>query len=134
MKWLLAFLLGVALAGCGGPATVARKTISGIDMVNAQAARLGRVVVKKCIDDAVKAEARAKLDECEKTRDKIAKGIRISIDATDLAASGVDIAEAAQSKDFSTVLGPALNAARALAALLSDAGVKLPPLLMAVLK
>ncbi len=128
------FLLLIVLAsGCGGPATVARKAVTGADLLNAQAARFGRVAVKQCIDKAIgigksgkQAEAEAKLQSCSTLREKLVLAMKLSIDATDVAAAGIDVAEAAQSKDFVTVLGPMLDAARALGRLLTDAGVKLP--------
>lgn len=126
MRAILAFLVGVMLAGCGSPATIARKTITAIDVANAQAPRFARVAVKQCIDKAVAAKSEDALQQCATLRDRILKGVKISIDATDLAAASVDLAEAGAAKDFSKILGPALDAARAMAQLLADAGVKLP--------
>lgn len=124
---LLALTALLALAtGCGTPATIARKTITAIDVANAQAPRFARVAVKQCIDKAVAAKSEDALQQCATLRDKILKGVKLSIDATDLAAAGVDLAEAGAAKDFGKILGPALDAARAMAQLLSDAGVKLP--------
>lgn len=130
---LLLVVVLMAGSGCGGPATVARKAVTGADLLNAQAARFGRVAVKQCIDKSIaigktgkQAEAEAHLQSCAKLREKLVLAMKLSIDATDVAAAGIDVAEAAQSKDFVTVLGPMLDAARALGKLLTDAGVKLP--------
>jgi hypothetical protein len=124
---LLALSALLALtSGCGTPATIARKTITAIDVANAQAPRFARVAVRQCIDKAVAAKSEADLQKCADLRDKILKGVRISIDATDVAAAGVDLAEAGAAKDFSALLEPALRAARAMAQLLNDAGVKMP--------
>ena len=124
----LVVLCGVQLcqSGCGTPATIARKTITAIDLANAQAPRFARVAVRQCIDKAVASKSEDALQKCADLRDKILKGVKISIDATDLAAAGVDLAEAGAAKDFSALLLPALTAARAMAQLLNDAGVKLP--------
>lgn len=138
MRAMLLGLVALGLliaAGCGTPATVARKAITAIDVANAQAPRLARVAVKQCIDKAV-ALGKAgdvpggerALQACSVLRDKILTGVKLSVDATDLAASGVDLAEAAATKDFSVLLAPAYKAARAMLQLLADAGVKVPPI------
>lgn len=130
--WLLMLAF---MQGCGTPATIARKTITAIDVANAAAPRLARVVVRGCIDKAVaigKAGDRnageQALQDCAAQRDKILAGVKISVDATELAAAGVELAEAAGSKDFSKLLAPAVQAARAMAQLLADCGVKVPPI------
>lgn len=130
---LLLVVVLMAGSGCGTPATIARKTITAIDVANASAPRLARVVVRQCIDRAValgKAGDRnageQALQDCASQRDRILAAVKISVDATDLAASGVDLAEAGQAKDFSALLAPAYQAARALMRLLADAGVKVP--------
>ena len=132
---LLLLLVVLLQGGCGTPATIARKTITAIDVANAAAPRLARVVVRGCIDKAValgKAGDRnageQALQDCAAQRDKILAGVKISVDATELAAAGVELAEAAGSKDFSKLLAPAVQAARAMAQLLADCGVKVPPI------
>lgn len=131
--WLASLLLSLLVVGCGTPATIARKAITGIDVANASAARLTRPAIKMCIDKAVLVAkngdvpaGEAALQKCAETRDKILKALQVAVDATDLAANAVDVGEAVQRKDYDAVLGPAWLAARALFKLLADTGVKLP--------
>lgn len=125
--------LALLVAGCGTPATIARKTLTAIDVANAAAPRFARVAIKACIDKAVAVgkagdvpAGEKALQKCAETRDKIMQAVKLSVDATELAAAAVDVAEASQAKDFDAILGPAWMAARAMARLLVDAGVKLP--------
>lgn len=131
--WIASLTLGVLLVGCGTPATIARKAITGIDVANSAAARLTRPAIKMCIDKAVLVakngdvpKGEAALQKCAETRDKIVKALQVAVDATDLAANAVDVGEAVQQKDYDAALGPAWLAARALFKLLADTGVKLP--------
>ena len=132
---LVLLLIVLIQGGCGSPATIARKTVTAIDVANASAPRLARVVVRQCIDKAVaigKAGDRnageQALQDCAQLRDRILAGVKISVDATDLAAAGIELAEAGGAKDFSKLLAPAVQAARAMAQLLADCGVKVPPI------
>lgn len=130
--WLASLLLSVLVVGCGTPATIARKSLTVIDIANASAARLARPGVKLCIDRAVAVGRKdlpageKALQACAELRDRIVLALQVAVDATDLAANGIDVAEAAQAKDFDNILGPAWLAARALFKLLADTGVKLP--------
>ena len=136
--WIASLLLlSAVFAGCAGtPETRARKVITGWDLLNSAAPRLARPAIKDCGDRAVAtaktgsvADARANLASCYTARSLVSRSLHASLDATDAAAIGVDVAEAAKAKDYNGILQTAFPAVRDLWDALNQIGVKnLPPL------
>lgn len=132
--WLASLLLlSAVFAGCGTPATVARKVVIGWDKINASAAPLARQALKSCDDNAVKAakggnvaDARAALRGCAGAEQKVFAALHISLDATHAASLGIDAAEAVGAKDYSAALNAAFPAIRDLVDALNQLGVQLP--------
>ena len=131
---VIAMVLFFANTGCGTPATIARKTITGIDTVNGAAARIGRTWAARCHADAKAlgadktkfAEADAAYTRCEGVGDKMVKVTETVEDLTQTAADGIDAGEKLGQKDYAGVLGPALAIVNDLIKLFADQGLKLP--------
>lgn len=131
MKWLIAFLLGVAIAGCANtPENKARQTIAGLDLITEHGARFLVLGNKTCADKAVaygkangKPAGDAALVECYKRRDIAIKAMHGALGATTTAIPALDAAIAIKSGNYSAALQPAIQAVCAFRALLVDMGV-----------
>ncbi len=131
MKWFLAFLLGVALAGCANtPENKARQTIAGLDLITEHGARFLVLGNKACADKAVaygkangKPAGEAALVECYERRDIAIKAMHGALGATTTAIPALDAAIAVKSGNYSAALLPAIQAVCAFRALLVDMGV-----------
>lgn len=131
MRWFLAFLLGVALAGCANtPENKARQTISGLDLITEHGARFLVLGNKACADKALaygkangKPAGDAALVECYKRRDVAIKAMHGALGATTTAIPALDAAIAIKSGNYSAALQPAIQAVCAFRALLVDMGV-----------
>lgn len=127
MRYLIAFLLGVALAGCANtPENKARQTISGLDLITEHGARFLVLGNKACADKAVaygKPAGDAALVECYKRRDIAIKAMHGALGATTTAIPALDAAIAIKSGNYSAALLPAIQAVCAFRALLVDMGV-----------
>ena len=131
MRWFVAFLIGVALAGCANtPENKARQTIAGLDLITEHSARFLVLGNKTCADKAVaygkangKPAGEAALLECYKRRDIAVKAMHAALGATTTAIPTLDAAIAIKSGNYSAALLPAIQAVCALRALLVDMGV-----------
>lgn len=133
--------LALLVAGCGAPATKARKVVSAADTFNEIVADGGRLGLVDC---GAKAEAKAKagdlagaqidLDKCRTKLVHLDMGLRLAHDASAAALVAIDIGEAAKAKDYTAALAPLKEAVRALLQLAVDAGVKIPPDALAAMK
>lgn len=131
MRYLIAFLLGVALAGCANtPENKARQTIAGLDLITEHSARFLVLGNKACADKALaygkangKPAGEAALVECYKRRDIAIKSMHGALGATTTAIPALDAAIAIKSGNYSAALQPAIQAVCAFRALLVDMGV-----------
>lgn len=138
---LITAAAGFLLAGCGTPATKARKVVSAADTFNEMIADGGRLGLVEC---GSKAEAKATagdvagaqiaLDKCRAKLVQLELGLRLAHDASAASLAAIDVGEAVKAQDYTAALAPLKEALRALLQLAVDAGVKIPPEALAAVK
>lgn len=135
MRALLVALLLIASGCAGTPATRARKVITAFELANASAPKFARPALKICQNKAVEvakhdvSQGRADLQGCRNARALVVRSLHASVDATDASAQAIDVAEAAEAKDYSAAIAPATKALQDLWDALCQIGAKgLPPL------